>query len=123
MMSIEALKEAGINVDDGLSRCLGKEDFYLKMVNLGLNNQNFQLLLPALQKKNYKNAFELCHSLKGVIGNLSLSPLYELICNLTEKLRKLSLSPEKQDNPSTNQDELLNLYDQIISLQKKLLSL
>lgn len=123
MMSIEALKEAGINVDDGLLRCLGKEDFYLKMVNLGLSNQNFQLLLPALQEKNYKNAFELCHSLKGVIGNLSLSPLYELICNLTESLRKLSLSPEKQDNPSTNQDELLNLYNQIISMQKKLLSL
>ena len=123
MMSIEALKEAGINVDDGLSRCLGKEDFYLKMVYLGLSNQNFQLLLPALQEKNYKNAFELCHSLKGVIGNLSLSPLYELICNLTENLRKLSLSPEKQDSPSTNQDELLNLYEQIISMQKKLLSL
>ena len=123
MMSIEALKEAGINVDDGLSRCLGKEDFYLKMVNLGLSNQNFQLLLPALQEKNYKNAFELCHSLKGVIGNLSLSPFYELICNLTESLRKLSLSPGKQDSPSTNQDELLNLYEQIISMQKKLLSL
>ena len=110
-MTIEALKNAGVNVEEGLTRCLGKEDFYLKMVNMGLNNQNFQLLGPAIEAKDFDRAFELCHSLKGVIGNLSLTPLYDLICTLTEMLRS------KTDTDCTD------LYIQIMTMQKKLLAL
>ena len=110
-MTIESLKAAGANVEEGLARCLNKEDFYLKMVNMGLNNQNFQLLGPALEAKDFDRAFELCHSLKGVIGNLSLTPLYDLICQLTEMLRS------KTDTDYTG------LYSQIMTMQEKLLSL
>ena len=111
MMTVESLKAAGANVEEGLARYLNKEDFYLKMVNMGLNNQNFQLLGPALESKDYNKAFELCHSLKGVIGNLSLTPLYDLICQLTEILRS------KTDTDCTG------LYSQIMTMQKKLLAL
>ena len=110
-MTIEALKNAGVNVEEGLTRCLGKEDFYLKMVKMGLTNQNFALLGTALEAKDYDKAFELCHSLKGVIGNLSLTPLYDLICQLTEMLRS------KTDTDCTG------LYIQIMTMQKKLLAL
>ncbi len=111
MMTIESLKAAGANVEEGLSRCLNKEDFYLKMVNIGLNNQNFQLLGPALEAKDFDRAFELCHSLKGVIGNLSLTPLYDLICSLTELLR------------SRTDADYSELYNQIITMQKELLAM
>ena len=110
-MTVESLKAAGANVEEGLARCLNKEDFYLKMVNMGLTNQNFQLLGPALEAKDFDRAFELCHSLKGVIGNLSLTPLYDLICQLTEMLRS------KTDTDYTD------LYSQIMTMQKKLLAL
>lgn len=111
MMTVESLKAAGANVEEGLSRCLNKEDFYLKMVNMGLTNQNFQLLGPALEAKDFDRAFELCHSLKGVIGNLSLTPLYDLICQLTEMLR------------SKNDTDYTGLYSQIMTMQEKLLAL
>ena len=111
MMTTESLKAAGANVEEGLARCLNKEDFYLKMVNMGLTNQNFQLLGPALEAKDFDRAFELCHSLKGVIGNLSLTPLYDLICQLTEMLRS------KTDTDYTG------LYSQIMTMQEKLLAL
>ena len=111
MITIDALKAAGANVEEGLARCLGKEDFYLKMVNLGLTNQNFELLQAPLNEKDYDKAFELCHSLKGVIGNLSLTPLYDLICSLTEMLR------------SKTDTDYSAIYNQIIEMQKKLLSL
>ncbi|MDD5928368.1 MAG: Hpt domain-containing protein [Spirochaetales bacterium] len=111
MMTVESLKDAGANVEEGLSRCLNKEDFYLKMVNMGLTDQNFQLLGPALKAKDFDRAFELCHSLKGVIGNLSLTPLYDLICQLTEMLRS------KTDIDCTG------LYSQIMTMQEKLLAL
>jgi len=48
MMTIESLKAAGANVEEGLYRCLGKEDFYLKMVRMGLSSQNFGLLEESL---------------------------------------------------------------------------
>ena len=110
---IDALKAAGADVEEGLARCLGKEDFYLKMVNMGLTNQNFELLQTPLNEKDYEKAFELCHSLKGVIGNLSITPLYDLICSLTEMLRSRT-APDA---------DYINIYNQIIEMQKKLLSL
>ena len=110
-MTIEALKEAGADVEAGLKRCLGKEDFYLRLVKMGLENENFELLKEPLNQKDFDRAFELCHSLKGVTGNLSLTPLYDLVCSLTEMLRS------KIDTDYTE------IYNQIISLQKKLLSL
>ena len=36
MMTIDSLREFGADVDTGLARCLGKEDFYLRMVGLAL---------------------------------------------------------------------------------------
>ena len=111
MITVESLKAAGANVEEGLARCLNKEDFYLKMVNMGLTNQNFQLLGPALEAKDFDRAFELCHSLKGVIGNLSLTPLYDLICTLTEMLR------------SNTDTDCTDIYSQIMTMQKKLLAL
>lgn len=88
MITIDKLKAFGADTETGLARCLGKEDFYLKMVKMGLENQNFSLLEQALAEKNLEKAFELAHSLKGVIGNLALTPLYEIVCQLTELLRE-----------------------------------
>lgn len=111
MMTIESLKDAGANVEEGLSRCLGKEDFYLKMVRMGLSSQNFGLLGESLKEKDYGRAFELCHSLKGVVGNLSLTPLYDLICALTEKLR------------SGGGEDCVEIFGRITEMQKRYLSL
>ncbi len=66
---------------------MNKEDFYLKLLGIGLNEPRFEQLGPALDAKDYDKAFELCHSLKGVIGNLALDPLYKEICEMTELLR------------------------------------
>lgn len=87
MITIEGLRGFGADVQSGLDRCMGKEDFYLKMVNMGLSDQRFERLGTVLQEKNLDEAFELCHALKGVIGNLALTPMYDVISEMTEKLR------------------------------------
>lgn len=86
-MTIDSLREFGANVDEGIERCMGMEDFYLEMIELGLSDDRFEKLLPAIENKNMEESFELVHALKGVIGNLSLTPLYETICEITEHLR------------------------------------
>ena len=40
-----------------------------------------------MESGDRKEAFEAAHSLKGVLGNLSLTPLYEPTSEMTELLR------------------------------------
>ncbi|MCR5773823.1 MAG: Hpt domain-containing protein [Lachnospiraceae bacterium] len=86
-MTIDSLREFGANVDEGLERCMGMTDFYIEMVELGIGDERFDALGPLLKEKNYDEAFENVHALKGVIGNLSLTPLYKTIDKITEHLR------------------------------------
>lgn len=86
-MNIDGLRELGANVEEGLERCMGMEDFYLEMIELGLSDERFETLGPTLEAGDMDAAFEQVHALKGVIGNLALTPLYETICEITEHLR------------------------------------
>ena len=107
MITIEELKNNGADVNTGLSRCVGKEDLYLKLVNMGLGDAKFEELGVALQSGDLQKAFELCHALKGVIGNLGLTPLFDSLSALTEKLR----AKEEADYPA--------LYAEILSLRSQ----
>ena len=87
MLTIEMLKEFGANTEEGLGRCMNNEAFYLRMVGMGLDDKNFDTLKAAVEAGNVKEAFEAAHALKGVMGNLSLTPIYTPLSELTEMLR------------------------------------
>lgn len=87
MMTVEMLKNFGADTQEGLSRCMNNEAFYLRLVNMGLNEPNFDKLQDAVARGSAKEAFEAAHALKGVIGNLSLTPIYTPLSELTERLR------------------------------------
>ena len=87
MLNIDKLKTFGANTEEGLKRCVNKEDFYLRMVNSALKGDQMEQLTAALQAKDLDKAFETAHTLKGVFGNLSLTPLYEPMSKMTEFLR------------------------------------
>ena len=86
-MTIDALRACGVNVEEGLGRCMNNEAFYLRLAGMALADGNFDKLAQAVEKGNYKEAFEAAHALKGVTGNLSLTPVYEPVCEITELLR------------------------------------
>ena len=86
-MTMDSLRNFGANVDEGLERCMGMEDFYIEMIELGLSDERFDMLGPQLEAGQMDEAFETVHALKGVIGNLALTPLYTTICDITEHLR------------------------------------
>ena len=79
MLSIKALREYGANVDEAVKRCMNNEAFYLRMVKMAAADKNFE-----------KGAFEAAHALKGVLGNLALTPVLEPAVQLTELLRPLT---------------------------------
>ena len=97
MLTIDALKDYGANVEEGLARCFNNESFYLRLVGMGLADANFDRLKENIQSGNAEAAFEAAHALKGALGNLSLTPIYDPICELTERLRGQSAVPDVGD--------------------------
>ena len=108
MLTVEKLREYGADVDDGLKRCMGSEDLYLRLVNKILSEETFDKLQKSLEEKDLDAAFEAAHALKGVVGNLSLTPLAEKISEITELLRSRT---------DMDYSEILN---EILSLKTKL---
>lgn len=86
-MTLESLRQFGANVEEGLDRCMKNEAFYFRLIKMALEDRSFEALGEALSADDLGKAFEEAHKLKGVTGNLSLSPIYEPLCKLTELLR------------------------------------
>lgn len=99
MITIEALKEYGADTASGLARCMNNEAFYLRMVSLELGDQNLDRLAAALAEGDARAAFEAAHAIKGVAANLSLTPIYTPVAELTELLRGAAAVPEVGDLP------------------------
>ena len=89
MLSIETLRQYGADVDDGLKRCVNNEEFYLKLVKMFLADEknDFLKLDEALEKRDLKAAFEAAHTIKGTSANLALTPMYEVIAIVSDKLK------------------------------------
>jgi HPt (histidine-containing phosphotransfer) domain-containing protein len=86
-MTIRNLEKFGADTKTGLSRCMGNADFYIELVKMAVDDPSFSNLAAAIAQNNLKTAFELAHALKGVYGNIALTPVYEPMCELTELLR------------------------------------
>ena len=87
MATIDALRELGADTADGLQRCMNNESFYLRMVDMGLKDANFEKLQKAVSEGDLKNAFEAAHALKGIMANLALTPIQKPVSEITELLR------------------------------------
>ena len=87
MITVDALRSFGANVDEGLSRCMNNEGFYVRMVRLVLADPNFEKLRRAAYDNDLDAAFEAAHALKGVLANLSLTPVLTPVAELTELFR------------------------------------
>jgi HPt (histidine-containing phosphotransfer) domain-containing protein len=66
---------------------MNNEEFYLRLVGMVIQEPGFRQLRTLLEAGDLDKAFSVVHNLKGMVGNLSLDPLYGPICELTELLR------------------------------------
>lgn len=87
MLTIEKLTEYGADVKAALEICMNNEDFYLRMVNLMLQDNQVENLQKAVAEGNLDAAFEAAHALKGVTANLGLTPIRTPATEITELLR------------------------------------
>lgn len=102
MINVENLKSWGANTEEALKRCMNNEAVYLKLIEMFLANNSFNELKEALASDDLEKAFHASHALKGVLGNLSLTPLYDIIFETTELLRSRA---------KTDYSDLLSKYE------------
>lgn len=86
-MTIDMLTAYGANTKEGLQRCMNNEGFYFRMVRMVPGDVHFQKLYDAVDAGDLAAAFEAAHALKGSTGNLSLTPIFAPVCEITELLR------------------------------------
>lgn len=113
MLTLEKMRALGIDPTDGLTRCMNNEVFFFKMISMAVANDYFDTLGPALEKNDLDSAFEAAHALKGVIGNLALSPIYEPLAEMTELLRA-----KKEADYISMYRPIKEIRDQLLALSK-----
>ena len=111
MITIPGLNALGCNTDEGLQRCMNNADFYLMLVNKGLKDEDVANLKAAISSGDLQKGFEVAHAMKGVYGNLSLTPLFNLASEICEHLRN---KDEMDYSPLLN--EIEKIYQQIKAL-------
>ena len=111
MITIEKLKAFGANTEEGLGRCMGNEALYLRLVATIPAEKNFDKLKTSIESNNLDEAFDAVHALKGVLGNLALTPMFDMAVKITEPLRNRTAMDD-----SGMVSELLNLRDKLSEL-------
>ena len=79
-----------------MERFVGNETIYLKLLDMLFADTNLQQLGDALRAGDMESAFQAAHTLKGVVGNMGLTPLYNAVCVMVEPLRA---KEEREDYP------------------------
>lgn len=100
---INKLKEYGCEIDEAMPRFGNNSEFYCTLLAMVPEDEAFLNLEKALNSKNIKEAFEQAHTLKGVLGNMGLTPMYNKTILIVEPLRQ-----GKLDNVETNFKELMH---------------
>lgn len=86
-IKLARLKDAGIDVEDALSRFMGNEGLLERFLGKFLNDQNYSKLCDAIAADDIDAALTASHTLKGVSGNLSMRVLNDLLTRQVKAIR------------------------------------
>ena len=78
---------AGVDVDEGVARFMGRDAMYVKFLKKFFEDGVFAETIAAYERGDLDGVFNGVHTLKGTAGNMSLTPIYNLSCEITEEIR------------------------------------
>ncbi|MCR4707286.1 MAG: hypothetical protein K5746_04990 [Clostridiales bacterium] len=87
MLTIDALRRFGANVEEGVARCMGNEAFYLRMVAMATDDKYLKQIQAGFTAGNLEKAFEGAHGMKGVMANLAITPVLTPVAELSDSLK------------------------------------
>jgi len=114
MSLLEELKQNGCNIEEGLARLMNKADLYEKLLIKLPDSIEQQEVLPFFDSGDIEGAIKSTHSIKGVTGNLSVTPLYKAYTNIVDLLRA-----GKADEARKAYEDILPVQETILEIIKK----
>lgn len=84
---LNELKVWGCDVEGAMERFLEDEELYYSCLEMLVEDEELKRLGEELEEGETEEAFDCAHTLKGVIGNMGLTPMFEIIVRIVEPLR------------------------------------
>ena len=97
------------------------DDFIKKMLTKFLQSDSISNLFMAFEQKDFQKVFAAAHSLKGVLGNLALDPLYNKVIPIVEKTR--NANENSNVDLESEMNDFRNEYNLVVVQLKKLLNM
>ncbi len=110
MSMLEELNTLGVDIEEALKRFMNNAALYEKMLKKLTSAVKGLEVMEYLQGGDYSKALENAHTLKGVTGNLSVTPLYKAYSDIVLMLR--------ENNP----DRAKEILADILPVQQKIIS-
>lgn len=112
----EILEAYGVDYQTTMERFMGNENMYRRILEMFFRDGNLKKLGEALDAQDYAAAFDAAHTLKGVVGNMGLTPLYQAVCAIVEPLR----AGEGRDDYPDLYREIQSEYRKVEDLREEL---
>lgn len=113
------LEESGADVEATLKRFMGNDTIYIKFLGKFTNDPNYANLGMNIESENFEEAYKCAHALKGVVGNLGLTPIFETVSTLVEELRNKANADVDAARAKEEWQEIKKVYEQFIGIIKE----
>lgn len=100
---LQELRIWGCDIDGAMERFMEDSELYETCLYTVLKDPAFEGLGKALREKKVQEAFDCAHTLKGVLANMGLTPMYEIVVRILEPLR------------AGNDENLLPVYQELLA--------
>lgn len=110
------LEESGADVETTLKRFMGKDELYLKFLGKFPADPNYANLGMHMEAGAFGEAYKCAHALKGVVGNLGLTPIFEKVSTLVEELRNKADDEVDAARAEEEWQDVKKAYEQFIDI-------
>ena len=111
---ITELEALGVNTKEALARFMNNSALYVRMLGKFPAAVKDADVLKHFQEKDYAAAVSTAHTLKGVTGNLSLTPLFTAYTDIVALLRA-----DEPDKAEAILNDVLPVQEKIIACIEK----
>ena len=110
----------GGNYNSALATMMN-DAFIMRMLSKFVSKNAYEDIISSFEADNYRGVFEASHALKGVCGNLSLTPLFDISSKICEATR--TLKEGEKANIEKEINELKEIYKKVADAINELLNL
>ncbi|MDE7428841.1 MAG: Hpt domain-containing protein [Lachnospiraceae bacterium] len=110
----QQLEENGADVETTLKRFMGNDAIYQKFLGKFPADPNYANLGSNIEAGAFEEAYKCAHALKGVVGNLGLTPIFNKVSELVEELRNKAADEVDAARANELWQEIKTVYEKFI---------